>query len=174
MPRPKTKAELLSASVDGYAQLNAMLAALTPSQQNSVFPFEHRDRNLRDVMAHLHEWQVMMLNWYESGIAGDKPDMPAKGYTWKTTPELNAAIWARYQGTSLTLVRRKLATTHDALLDIITARTNDELFTKCRYSWTGTTSLGSYLTSALPSHYDWAMKIVRRYSRTFRSCSDIQ
>lgn len=166
MPRPKTKAELQTGSADKYAQLNTMLDALTPSQLNATFPFDHRDRNIRDVIAHLHEWQVMMLNWYETGMAGAEPDMPAKGYTWRTTPELNAVIWAKYQNTSLKLVRKKLATSHDALLILVATHTNDELFTKRRFPWTGTTSLGSYLTSALPSHYDWAIKLVRRFTRT--------
>ena len=35
---------------------------------------------------------------------------------------------------------------------------NDELFTKGVYKWTGGTSLGSYFVSSTSSHYDWALK----------------
>ena len=37
-----------------------------------------------------------------------------------------------------------------------------ELFEKRRYRWTGSTSVGSYAVSATTSHYDWAMKHLRK------------
>lgn len=162
MPRPKTKAELLSASSDRFARLNLAIDSLSPTQIKAPFPFEHRDKNVRDVLAHLHAWHEMMLEWYKTGMAGSKPEMPAKGYTWRTTPELNAVIWEKYQRTSLQSVRKKLDASHEALMELIHQHTNDELFTKCFYAWTGTTSLGSYLVSATSSHYDWALKILKR------------
>ena len=162
MPRPNTKAELLSASRDRFARLNLAIDALSPTQIKASFPFEHRDKNVRDVLAHLHAWHEMMFDWYNTGMAGSKPEMPAKGYTWRTTPELNAAIWEKYQRTSLPSVRKRLDASHEALLVLILQHTNDELFTKCFYAWTGTTSLGSYLVSATSSHYDWALKILKR------------
>lgn len=165
MPRPKTKAELLSANSDRFARLNEAIDALSPTQIKAKFPFEHRDKNVRDVLAHLHAWHKLMLDWYETGMAGSKPEMPAKGYTWRTTPELNNAIWEKYQRTSLQSVRKKLDESHEALMQMILQHSNDELFTKCFYAWTGTTSLGSYLVSATSSHYDWALKILRRVGK---------
>jgi hypothetical protein len=38
---------------------------------------------------------------------------------------------------------------------------DDDLFTKKRYAWTGTTSVGSYAVSATSSHYVWASGLVR-------------
>lgn len=168
MPRPKNKDELLESSADRYARLRQSIGALTPVQRELPFPFEHRDRNLRDLVAHLLEWQLMMLRWYETAMDGEEPLMPAEGYTWKTTPALNAKIWERYQNVSLERVRESLAVSHDSLLAVIHAHSNDELFTKRHYSWTGTTSLGSYLTSSLPSHYDWALKIIARFTRSIK------
>jgi hypothetical protein len=40
---------------------------------------------------------------------------------------------------------------------------NEELFTKQHFHWTGTTTLGSYCISALSSHYDWATKKIRAH-----------
>ncbi|MEM8679572.1 MAG: ClbS/DfsB family four-helix bundle protein [Planctomycetota bacterium] len=172
MPRPKTKSDLLAASEDGYAQLMEMLDSLTPSQRLATFPFAHRDKNIRDVLAHLHAWHLMMLDWYAAGMAGAKPEMPAPGYTWSSTPALNTAIWHEYQDTSLEEVRSKLEDSHDRLQQIIRAHTEDELFTKRHYQWTGTTSLGSYVTSATSSHYHWAIKLLRRFMRGLRQNTD--
>ncbi len=168
MPRPRNKTELLTASTERYVQLNALIDALKRSELYADFPFEHRDRNIRDVLSHLHEWHLMMISWYESGMAGGKPEMPAKGYTWKTTPELNEVIRAKYQRASLKNIRRRFNDSHAALLKVISGHTDDELFTKRLYSWTGTTSLGSYFTSALSSHYDWATKLLRRFIRSLQ------
>ena len=50
-------------------------------------------------MTHLHHWHLMMLEWYELGMAGGNPETSAKGYTFKDTPKLNAEIWKMYQST---------------------------------------------------------------------------
>jgi hypothetical protein len=174
MPRPRNKDELLVAIVDGFQQLNAILDALTPAQRDAAFPFQHRDKNVRDVLAHLHEWQLLMTGWYKTGMGGAKPDMPAKGFTWKTTPELNATIWSKYQNTSLKRVRNKLTKSHDELCKIVAKHSNDELFLKCYYFWTGSTSLGSYVASATSSHYDWASKLLRRFAKAISKPADNQ
>ncbi|MBK7638470.1 MAG: ClbS/DfsB family four-helix bundle protein [Saprospiraceae bacterium] len=36
------------------------------------------NRNIKDVLAHLHQWHVMMIGWYDCGMKGEKPDIPAK------------------------------------------------------------------------------------------------
>ena len=37
--------------------------------------------NIRDLLAHLTEWEQMFLNWYRVGLEGGHPEMPAKGLT---------------------------------------------------------------------------------------------
>lgn len=41
----------------------------------------------------------------------------------------------------------------------------DDLFTKRRFAWTGSTSVGSYVISATTSHYDWTRTLIRRFVR---------
>ena len=174
MPRPRNKDELLVAIVDGFEQLNAILDGLTPAQREIAFPFEHRDKNFRDVLAHLHEWQWLIAGWYKIGMGGAKPDMPCKGFTWKTTPELNTAIWLKHQNTSLQRTRKMLSQSHDKLYKIVAKNSNDELFLRSYYDWTGSTSLGSYIVSATSSHYAWALKLIGRFARAIPRTSDNQ
>ncbi len=79
------------------------------------FPEGTLNRNVSDVLTHLHHWHLMMLKWYEVGMAGEKPEMPAIAYTWKTVPELNRWIHQEYQNTSLGTARVKLADSHRAV-----------------------------------------------------------
>ncbi len=162
MPRPKTKAALLDLSHKNYTKLLDFVNSLPKEQVNREFPKRYLNRNIRDILAHLHHWHIMMLDWYTIGMTGNKPDMPAKGYTWKTTPDLNKVIWKKYQDVELTEVKKLLKTSFDQLQKIINDHTEEELFEKRRFKWTGTTSLASYLISATSSHYDWAYKFIKK------------
>lgn len=50
----------------------------------------------------------------------------------------------------------------EQLQEVMVKHSNEELFEKKRYKWTGTTSMGSYLVSATSSHYDWALKLIKK------------
>lgn len=169
MPRPSNKSELLSQNESEYARLISLMDSLTNAELQQDFPFAHRDRNVRDVVVHLFEWQAMFLTWYEVGMKGDNPEMPAPGFSWKMTPDLNSAIWRKHQKTTLTRARKLLAETHIQLTTLIEGHSNEELFEKRRFHWTGSTSLGSYLVSATSSHYAWANKLLKKFIRAIKS-----
>jgi hypothetical protein len=95
-------------------------------------------------------------------MRGEKPEMPAPGYTWKTTSDLNHWILKNYQTTTLFEAKRLFSESHNKVSELINKHSNDELFEKKRYKWTGTTSLGAYLISATSSHYDWALKLIKK------------
>ena len=162
MPRPKSKDELLSLSKSNFEKLIAYVDALSPSEQNAGFPEGMLNRNVRDVLTHLHHWHLMLLEWYRIGMTGEKPDMPAKGYTWKTTGELNKKIRDDYQEMALDEAKANLNQSFQSVQALIQQHTNEELFEKKRYKWTGSTSLGAYLISATSSHYDWALKLIKK------------
>jgi hypothetical protein len=165
MSRPTTKQELVDAAEGGFSELMNLVPSLPDVVRDGPFQFEDRDRNLRDVLVHLTKWHQMMLLWHADGMAGKKPIMPAPGYTWKTTPALNAAIWEAAQSVSLQQALNDVAESHRQVMSLIETHSDEELFTKKRYPWTGSTSLGSYLVSATSSHYDWALKKLRAASR---------
>ena len=145
-----------------YEKLIGFVEGLTPSDQRKDFPDNTLNRNIRDVLAHLHAWHLMFLDWYTVGMSGTKPDMPAKGFTWRTLPDLNKEIQQRYAQISLDNAKGLLKQSYKTMLHIIELHSDEELFTKKKYHWTGSTSLGAYLISATSSHYDWALKLIRK------------
>lgn len=166
MARPTTKDELLALSDKNYNKLNDLIESVPKEKQEINFPFEDRDKNIRDVLAHLHEWHLMMEKWYTTGMKGETPVIPAKGYTWKTLPDLNAVIWEKYQNVSLADIKKDLDESHKKITALIKSHSNEELFTKSLYPWTKTTSLGSYFISNTSSHYDWAFKKIRKFTKS--------
>ena len=111
----------------------------------------------------------MMLDWYEAGMSGQKPNIPAKGYTFKTTPALNQEIWKKYQTTNYEEIQKMIKKSFSDIQIVINKHTDNELFEKKKYKWTGSTSLGSYLISATSSHYDWAIKKLRKYKKALKA-----
>jgi hypothetical protein len=162
MARPTTKAELLLQSRTQFAALCTLIDGYSAGERQRAFKPGTMNRNIRDVLGHLYHWQLLMLDWYTVGMGGSKPAMPAEGYTWATTQELNQWIHGHYKNTSQEELRDRFERTHAEMMSLIERHSDVELFTKQRYAWTGSTSLGAYFVSATSSHYAWALKLIRK------------
>jgi len=175
MPRPKTKEELLSTSEDNYNKLIKMINNLSEKELMTPFDFStdekkienhwNRDKDLKDILIHLYEWHQLLLKWIKSNKNYDsKPFLPEE-YNWKNYGEMNVEFFNKHQRTTLAESKRLLAKSHRDVMKIIKTFTNEELFTKKYFDWTGTTSLGSYCVSSTSSHYEWAMKKLRAHKK---------
>lgn len=167
MARARTKSELLSFSQENYDKLFTMIDSLTPAEQVGIFPFEDRDRNIRDVLIHLYEWHQLLLTFIAENQKSEQvvPFLPSP-YNWKNYGEMNLVFWEKHQTTELADAKKMLAESHQALMDLVATFSEEELFTKKYFSWTGSTSLGSYCASSMSSHYEWALKKIRQYKKT--------
>lgn len=162
MPKPSNKKELISESRDRFLTLLTLVESYPLETQRLNFPHGSLNRNIRDVLTHLHEWHLMTLRWYKIGMEGSKPAMPAEGYTWRSLPDLNKKIWQEYQTVSLEDAKELFTSSSQKIQAIIDQHSNEELFTKKKYAWTGSTSLGAYLISCTFSHYSWAIKFIKK------------
>jgi hypothetical protein len=164
MPRPTNKKELLELSEANFNKLLKFIEELPGEIKTKTFKkneLNDRDKTVSDVICHLHEWHLMMENWYKVGMSGKKPAIPAEGFTFQTLPKLNRIIWEKYKGTDLKKAITMFKKSHKEITALIEKHTDDELFSKKKYPWTGTTSLGAYFISNTSSHYDWGLKTIR-------------
>ena len=169
MARASHKADLLEDAKSGYDELIKLLNSFSENEQEGTFPFEDRDRNIRDVLVHLHEWHNMMEKWNRIGcVEKGTPAVPREGYSWKTLPDMNRMIWAQYQDVSLARAKELLDKSHNAMLAIIEGYPNDALFRRNQYPWTNETVLGSYFVSATSSHYEWAADKLKKYKKSLK------
>lgn len=162
MPRPTTKKELLAISAKRFTELNALIDEMPPRQRGQEFQPGTMNRNIRDVLGHLHHWHLLFLNWYAVGMKGAIPHMPAEGFTWAQNVDLNKHIHGLYADVPLRTMRARFSKSHAQVHALIGKHSDRELFTKKRFTWTGSTSLGSYLISATSSHYEWAIRLIRK------------
>lgn len=175
MARPTTKQELLRAASIQYEKLKELIGTMTKEEQIETFIFDadsagkeahwKRDKNIRDIFIHLYEWHQLLLNWVTSNQEGDRVTFLPKPYTWKTYGDMNIEFWKKHQDKSYETATNMLQCSHKKILDLIETFSDEELFTKKYFPWTGTTNLGSYCISATSSHYDWAIKKIKKQKK---------
>lgn len=176
MARPKTKLDLIKAANEQFEKMWKLIDSMTDEEQNADFNFGDdfkqkeahwkRDQNMRDVLVHLYEWHQLLLNWTEANLRGEaKPFLP-EPYNWKTYAKMNAEFWEKHQSTPYENSKKMLCESHKKVLDLIEGFSNEELFENKYFAWTGTTCLGSYCVSTTSSHYDWAMKKIKKHIKT--------
>lgn len=163
MARASNKQDLIAAASNQFDKLWKLIDSMPEDKKRANFSFEDRDKNLRDVLIHLYEWHQLLLNWASSNRTGKAINFLPEPYNWKTYPEMNVGFWKKHQSTSLEDAEAFLRESHAEVMELIDSFTDEELFTKKHFSWTGTTNLGSYCISASPSHYDWAMKKLKQH-----------
>ena len=171
MPRPTNKTELLELSDANLDKLLSFIDSLPDEWKNRSYESDElndRDKTIADIICHLHEWHNMMILWYTVGMSGRKPAIPEEDITWQTLSKLNRRIYEQYKGTDLNQSIEMLRKSHEEVKKGIQNHNDEELFTKKKYSWTGTTSLGAYLISATSSHYDWALKTIKPIRKMIR------
>ena len=176
MARATTKVDLVTSANGQFEKMWKLIDTMSDERQNATFGKEmakagkeahwSRDKNMRDILVHLYEWHLLLLNWIKVNSSGEhKPFLP-EPYNWKTYPTMNVEFWKKHQNTPLTEAKAKLKESHKDVMALIETFSNEELFAKGVFDWTGTSTLGAYCVSATASHYDWAIKKIKVHIRT--------
>ena len=160
MPRPTSKKDLLDAIKKERSALDEYIETLTLEQM--VEPNIVGNWSVKDVLAHLFAWMQMCIGWYNAGLRNEIPALPASGFKWNQTPQLNQRIYEKYNDMSLDEVLAQFEASSHEILEIIQGLSNDELFTAGYFAWTKKNTLGTYMVSATSSHYLWARKEIRK------------
>jgi hypothetical protein len=169
MPRPKDKGALLEAAASAYDSLTSTLSDIPAGLREDTAlqaAIDDQSRNPRDVVAHLHAWQVMTMAWCRIGESGGMPHVPGAGRTWRDTPVINAEIWQQFAATPYADALALLDESHHEMVRVIEAHTQEQLFGAGVYPWTKSTTLGAYFVSATSSHYVWGTKTLRAILRS--------
>lgn len=180
LTRAITKSDLIDTANGEFTKLLALISAMSEEEQNAAFNFDNnflekhkeahwvRDKNLRDVLIHLYEWHRLLLNWITANQNGElKPFIPSP-YNWKTYGQMNVDFWLCHQKTLYQKSKDMLKQSHFDVITLINSFSDSELFTKKHFSWTGTSTLGSYCVSATSSHYNWAIKKIKIHRKFYQ------
>lgn len=177
MARPRNKQDLVIASEANYQKLVVLLETFSQEELAGEFNVEHlnkkeahwkRDKNTRDVLIHLYEWQQLLLNWVTGNLAGDSVPFLKEGYNWRNYGDMNIRFWEEHQETTYEEALAKLKESHVQVMSLVQKFSNEELFSKGVFDWVGGSTLGSYFVSSASSHYEWALKKLKIYKKSLK------
>ena len=161
MPRPTNKEELIVFAELNFNELLELITGLPENMKNRTYKnneLNDRDKTIADIICHLHEWHLMRENWYKEGMSGKKP---ALSYSFRTLPIINRKIFEKYEGTELGKAITMFKKSHKNIMALINKHNNDELFSKKKFDFTGSTTLGAYFYYNTADHYRWAIKTIK-------------
>ncbi|MDH4116611.1 MAG: ClbS/DfsB family four-helix bundle protein [Acidimicrobiia bacterium] len=122
--------------------------------------------SVKDLLAHLDGWHRMLLRRHTAGRGGGRSELPAPGYTWAQTPDLNHALWEQHRHDGWDEISARFGSSAADVRSAIESYSDEELFAKKQFAWTGSTSVWSYAVSATSSHHAWASKLVRAFAKS--------
>lgn len=160
MPKPTTKQQLLAESQAEFDALEKLLASLDPAACQQ--PGAMGDWSVKDVLAHLYEWQRLFFGWYQAGLRGETPQIPARGYTWKQLADLNHEIYLACRDISLDEVLANWRAAHRQVMALVQSLPEEDLFTPARFAWTGRHNLAGFIHANTAEHSRWARTGLRK------------
>lgn len=154
-----TKEELMEAIRTARTGLEKKFSKLTASQM--VWPGSMDDWSVKDILAHLVDWEQRLIEWYQAGLRGEIPETPAPGMTWRDLPKVNQLGYKRHRGRPLEDVLEDFNKSHNDVLKLIEGMSEEEIFIKGSYPWTGNSSLLTWIAANTYKHYNWARRQIR-------------
>lgn len=177
MANPKNKQELLASMTDGYAKLCDQIAKMSDKEKLAPFDFTadpkkcgvrwQYDRSLRDLLIHLHEWQVLMRDFVQNIREGHPRDYLPDEYR-RNYHEMDKMLVEKHQGTPLEQASHLLQQTQEEMLNLAESFSEEELFTKGYYKNTYTTTMAAYFVSVTTSPYGQAVKLLKTHQKNCR------
>ena len=166
MPRPQTKQEIYEAIKVERKKLNSALGKLSDDQME--MPGACEKWSVKDILSHLTDWEQRGIRWYRAGLRGEVPKTPDDNFNWRQLPALNHEIYLKHKDLSLEKVCKNYQESFDEMMAAIDGMTEEELFTPEFYKWTGNGLLRDYVNANTASHYRWASKLIRRFTRSLQ------
>ena len=167
MPRPVSKQEIFEAIEVERVKLNDSLAKLTDAQME--IPGACEKWSVKDILSHLTDWEQRCLRWYRTGLQGEVPKTPDANFNWRQLPALNHEIYLKHKDLSLEEVRVNFKESFKEMMAAIDGMTDEELFTPQFYKWTGNGLLRDFVNANTASHYRWASKLIRKFTRSLKA-----
>jgi hypothetical protein len=126
------------------------------------------DWSIKDLLAHLADWEQRFLGWYMAGLRGEVPEIPAPGLSWAQLDVLNQQVFEANRTRSLKEIRLEFDQSYLQVLAVVESMPEEEMFAPGRYAWLGENSLVESILANTANHYRWAKEQVRNWLKTQR------
>lgn len=163
MEQPKSKSLMIERLQDERHRLERNLDGLSPAEM--VQPGVVGEWSVKDVLAHLADWEAHMPVWMEAARRGDPVAEIEPGLNWKQFDEFNQRIYERHRDQSLEDVLDCFHSTHKQFMKMVEAMPEDEMLARGRYKFIGRGAVYNWLGS-YANHNRWAKTKIREWGKS--------
>ena len=163
MPQPKTKTRIIQQLGNERKRLESNLATLTSDQM--IVRGVVGDWSIKDVLAHLADWEAHMPVWVAAARQGDPVAEIESGLKWTQFNEFNQRIYERHKDQSLDEVLGYFYDVHLEFMEMVDVMPEDEMLESKRYPFLDKGAIYDWL-SAYAGHDRWAKTHIRKWLKT--------
>ena len=160
MAEIKSKAQITARLQTERRRLEQNLAQLNPEDMS--LPGVVNAWSVKDVLAHLAEWEAHMLVWMETARRGEPVAEIEPGLNWKQFEAFNQRIYERHRDQPLAEVQAYFRDTHRQFMAMVDSMPEDEMLTPARYAFTGKGAIYGWL-KAYANHDLWGKRHIRAW-----------
>jgi len=151
MSDPTTKAQIIELITAEHEALQALLKPLTESQM--IQPGAEEKLSVKDILAHITDWEQRMVQWIEESLQGKTPERPAPGMTWDDLDRLNEQTYLANKDRPLNEVQLDFVASYQRSLQAVVALSEAELFDPHHFVWREGDALWHMVEANTWGHY---------------------
>jgi hypothetical protein len=133
MNEPMTKAKILTLIQTERHVLESVLVKLDEEQMTR--PGFENNWSVKDIMAHITDWERRMVSWIEESLRGEVPQRPAPGMAWDDLDRLNEQTYELNKGRALSDVLADFHRSHEQVWQAVESMTEEDLVDPQRFAW---------------------------------------
>lgn len=153
-----TKQELLEAIQDEWQNLLSTLDLLSETQMLQIG--DEDGWNIKDILAHITAWELLMIDWIEASLRGETPDRPAPGEPWDDLDLINQQIYDQYKDVPLSEVFAQFHNVHHVAYSKVASLTERDLMDPERFVWRAGHPLWHMVADNTWRHYDEHLEVI--------------
>jgi hypothetical protein len=119
--------------------------------------------SVKDIIAHLIDWEQRFIDWYQAGLRGVMPEIPAPGIGWDQLDYLNQRIYEKHRDRLLDDVLQEFIESYNQVLAVIENIPEKEIFKIGVYAWLGENNMVDIILANTANHYQWAKRHIRKW-----------
>ncbi len=159
----KSKAKILNRLAIERKRLEKNLASL--SRDDMLEPGVVGESSVKDVLAHLADWEERMPIWIEASRRGDPVTCPEPGLTWKQLDLLNERIYLAHRDQPLGAVLKYFHRAHEEFMEMVETMSEKEMLDPGCHHFTDDSTVYNWL-NAYAAHDLWGKTKIRQWTKT--------
>ncbi len=93
------------------------------------------DWSVKDILAHITDWEQRMVRWIDESLRGEVPERPAPGMTWDDLDRLNEQTYLKNRDRPLDDVLSGFDSSYQQTLKTVKGLTEEDLIDPDRFAW---------------------------------------